>query len=197
MQVREPSRVELHRLKMEEDAIVHDVILMNAHAKLGDHVAARCILDAMLGVAHGGGGASLSSSAAAAARRLCHHHSLGIPRTAPTVVTYNTLSDACKRAGELGAALEVIELMTAASERTGDVGLRPDVRDADIDRGAEGARQRGRGDAAGRAERRGARSRHGLRAAEPHGRGWHRAQRRDVLRAHRRLRQVPSGRPGA
>ena len=109
----EESAELLHKLELEEDAIVPDVIfcntLMNAYAKLGDHTAARSILNAMLA------GVGLS----------CHE---GIPPTDPTVVTYNTLADACKVAGELGAALEVPELMTAHAEAMGDVSLLPDAR---------------------------------------------------------------------
>lgn len=95
----------------EEGAIVPDVIfcnsLMNAHAKLGDHVAARSILNAMLG-------ASTSQ---------VHE---GIPQIEPTVITYNTLADACKEGGELGHALEVLDLMTVRAEQTGDKSLLPD-----------------------------------------------------------------------
>lgn len=97
------------------DVIVPDAIccniLMNAYAKLGDHVAARSVLNAMLGL----GGAEW------------HVHG-GIPPTGVTVVTYNTLADACKSAGELGAALEVVELMTSHAGVSGDSSLLPDIR---------------------------------------------------------------------
>lgn len=103
--------------KEEEGVIIPDVIfcntLMNAYAKLGEHVAARSILNAMLGL-----GAYDVITA-------CHE---GIPLTAPTVVTYNTLADACKVAGELGAALEVPELMTIHADAKGDKSLLPDAR---------------------------------------------------------------------
>ncbi len=96
----------------EEDIVLPDVIfcntLMNAYAKLGDHASARSILNAMLG-----------------SGIICHE---GIPRTEPTVVTYNTLADACKVAGELGAGLEVLELMTAHALTKGDKSLMPDAR---------------------------------------------------------------------
>ncbi|KAL7554609.1 hypothetical protein ACHAWF_018103 [Thalassiosira exigua] len=106
---------ELKRLEQEYDAILPDVIccntLMNAHAKLGDHATARSILDAMIG-----------EPPRAGARP--HHE--GIPPTDPTVVSYNTLADACKVAGELGAALEVPELMVRRAVATGDASLLPD-----------------------------------------------------------------------
>lgn len=104
---------ELQRLEREEDVMLPDVIfcntLMNVYAKLGDHVSARSILNAMLGI---------SGST-------CHE---GIPITSPTVVTYNTFADACKVAGELGAALEVPELMTRQYDATGGKRLWPDAR---------------------------------------------------------------------
>ena len=100
----------------EEDIVLPDVIfcntLMNAYAKLGDHASARSILNAMLGTTNLSG-------------VKCHE---GIPRTEPTVVTYNTLADACKVAGELGAGLEVLELMTAHALTKGDKSLMPDAR---------------------------------------------------------------------
>ncbi|KAL9186182.1 hypothetical protein ACHAXT_005420 [Thalassiosira profunda] len=103
---------ELRRLEMEDDAvIIPDVVfcnvLMNVYAKLGDHVSARSILNAMLGV-----------------NGVCHE---GIPLTGPTVVTYNTLADACKGAGELGSALETLELMIHHADETGDRSCLPDV----------------------------------------------------------------------
>jgi len=108
----------LKELRQEEGAIVPDVIfcntLMNAYAKLGEHAAARSILDAMLG------------PGTRRDVRPARHE--GIPPTSPTAVTYNTLADACKAAGELGAALEVPELMTARAEATGDGGMLPDAR---------------------------------------------------------------------
>ena len=95
----------------EEGAIVPDVIfcntLMNAYAKLGDHVSARSILNAMLGT---------STSQV--------HE--GIPQIEPTVITYNTLADACKKGGELGHALEVLDLMKNRAAQTGDKSLLPD-----------------------------------------------------------------------
>jgi len=109
---REDASLELKLVERDrnEDVIVPDVIfcntLMNAYAKLGEHVAARSILNAMLGA---------------------DGHE-GIPRTAPTAVTYNTLADACKVAGELGAALEVPELMMARADATGDGSALPDAR---------------------------------------------------------------------
>ena len=94
----------------EDDILIPDVILcntlMNAYAKLGNHEDARSILNAMVT-----GGDIIS----------------GIPPTDPTVVTYNTLADACKVAGDLGAALEVPELMIARAHVTGDVSLLPDA----------------------------------------------------------------------
>ena len=95
----------------DDDILIPDVILcntlMNAYAKLGNHEAARSILNAMVT-----GGDIIS----------------GIPPTDPTVVTYNTLADACKVAGDLGAALEVPELMIARANVTGDASLLPDAR---------------------------------------------------------------------
>jgi len=92
-------------LQKENDIIVPDSIfcntLMNAYAKLGKHEEARSILNAMLGLK----GVS------------CHE---GIPITPPTIYTYNTLADACKTAGELGAALEVLELMSAHADISPD-----------------------------------------------------------------------------
>ncbi|KAK1746297.1 pentatricopeptide repeat-containing protein [Skeletonema marinoi] len=103
----------LHKLEMEESAIVPDVIfcntLMNAYAKMGDYRAAKAILNSMLG-----------------AKGVFTHE--GIPKVKPTAVTYNTLADACKVAGELGAALDVPELMISQSEATGDKKLLPDLR---------------------------------------------------------------------
>ncbi|KAL3811735.1 hypothetical protein ACHAXA_000237 [Cyclostephanos tholiformis] len=90
---------------VNDDVVIPDVIfcntLMNAYAKLGDHELARSILNAMVD---------------------------GIPPTQPTVVTYNTLTDACKVAGELGEALEVLDLMTSRTDVTGDASLLPDAR---------------------------------------------------------------------
>ena len=103
----------LHKLETEESAIVPDVIfcntLMNAYAKMGDYRAAKAILNSMLG-----------------AKGVFTHE--GIPKVKPTAVTYNTLADACKVAGELGAALDVPELMISQSEATGDKKLLPDLR---------------------------------------------------------------------
>ena len=94
-------------------AIVPDVIfcntLMNAYAKMGDYRAAKAILNSMLG-----------------AKGVPTHE--GIPKVQPTAVTYNTLADACKVAGELGAALDVPELMISQSEATGNKKLLPDLR---------------------------------------------------------------------
>ena len=106
----------LQRLENEESVIVPDVIccntLMNAYAKLGDHIMARSVLNSMLGVS---GDDSI----------VLHE---GIPPTAPTVVTYNTLADACKVAGELGEAIEVLDLMYAHAKSTGDKSVAPDAR---------------------------------------------------------------------
>ncbi len=103
----------LHMLEKEESAIVPDVIfcntLMNAYAKMGDYRAAKAILNSMLGE-----------------KGVPTHE--GIPKVKPTAVTYNTLADACKVAGELGPALDVPELMIAQSEATGDKTLLPDLR---------------------------------------------------------------------
>ena len=105
--------IELQMLEREEGVIVPDVIfcntLMNAYAKMGEHELARSILNAMLGTKN----------------VKCHE---GIPVTNPTVVSYNTLADACKIAGELGAALEVLELMSAHAEVKGDTSINPDAR---------------------------------------------------------------------
>jgi len=104
------------RIEEEDDIVLPDVIfcntLMNAYAKLGDHASARSILNAMVGSTdiHG---------------FTCHD---GIPRSEPTVVTYNTLADACKVAGELGTGLEVLELMTSHAQSKGDRSLMPDAR---------------------------------------------------------------------
>lgn len=103
----------LRKLEKEESAIVPDVIfcntLMNAYAKMGDYKAAKAILNSMLG-----------------AKGVPTHE--GIPKVKPTAVTYNTLADACKVAGELGAALDVPELMISQSEATGNKKLLPDLR---------------------------------------------------------------------
>lgn len=103
----------LRKLEREESAIVPDVIfcntLMNAYAKMGDYKAAKAILNSMLG-----------------AKGVPTHE--GIPKVKPTAVTYNTLADACKVAGELGAALDVPELMISQSEATGNKKLLPDLR---------------------------------------------------------------------
>lgn len=102
--------------KFDEDILIPDVILcntlMNAYAKLGNHEAARSILNAMI-IGGDDDRVSIISS--------------GIPPTNPTVVTYNTLADACKVAGDLGAALEVPELMIARAKVTGDTSLLPDA----------------------------------------------------------------------
>ena len=103
----------LHKMEKEESAIVPDVIfcniLMNAYAKMGDYRAAKAVLNSMLG-----------------AKGVPTHE--GIPIIKPTAVTYNTLADACKVAGELGAALDVPELMISQAEITGDKSLLPDLR---------------------------------------------------------------------
>ncbi|KAL3816318.1 hypothetical protein ACHAXA_008389 [Cyclostephanos tholiformis] len=97
---------------VDDDVLILDVIfcntLMNAYAKLGDHESARLILNAMVEVVDG-----------------TEHD--GIPPTQPTVVTYNMLMDACKVMGELGEALEVLDLMTLCADVTGDVSLLPDA----------------------------------------------------------------------
>lgn len=103
----------LRKLEKEESVIVPDVIfcntLMNAYAKLGDYKAAKSVLNSMIG-----------------AKRVPTHE--GIPIVKPTAVTYNTLADACKVAGALGAALDVPELMISQSEATGSKKLMPDLR---------------------------------------------------------------------
>ena len=110
----------------DDDVVIPDVIfcntLMNAYAKLGDHESARSVLNAMVGAGTGwGGGGDVVGVGAR-----CHD---GIPPTEPTAVTYNTLADACKVAGELGEALEVPLLMRAHAEaRGGDASLLPDAR---------------------------------------------------------------------
>ena len=75
---------QLRKLEVEHDAIVPDVIfcntLMNAYAKLGDHKMARFILNSMLGTE----------------KQVLHE----IPRVVPTIISFNTLADACKEAGE-------------------------------------------------------------------------------------------------
>ena len=109
------AKLDLQLLESDKDVIVPDSIfcntLMNAYAKLGEHESARSILNAMLDIGNDG--------------FECHE---GIPPTAVTVVTYNTLADACKTAGELGSALEVLELMTSYAEVKGDKSLLPDAR---------------------------------------------------------------------
>jgi pentatricopeptide repeat protein len=98
---------------IDDDLVIPDVIfcntLMNAYAKLGDHESARSILNAMTDAVDG------------------PRHD-GIPPTEPTVVTYNTLADACKVAGELGQALEVLDLMTSHAHASRDASLLPDAR---------------------------------------------------------------------
>lgn len=111
------GRAGLQALEEDETVIVPDVIccntLMNAYAKLGDNVMARSVLNSMLGANNDG-----------EQKMLCHE---GIPRTTPTVVTYNTLADACKVAGELGEALEVLQLMKHHASKTGEKPVVPDA----------------------------------------------------------------------
>ncbi len=111
------GRAGLQALEEDETVIVPDVIccntLMNAYAKLGDNVMARSVLNSMLGPNSEGDD-----------RVLCHE---GIPRTTPTVVTYNTLADACKVAGELGEALEILQLMKDHASKTGQKPVVPDA----------------------------------------------------------------------
>lgn len=82
--------------------IVPDVkaanILMNCYAKLGDVEAAQDLLKQMIA----GNGAD-------------------VPRMTPNLVTFNTLLDACFKAGELDMALEV-------KQQIDDAGLIPDAR---------------------------------------------------------------------
>jgi pentatricopeptide repeat protein len=73
-------------------------ILMNCHAKLGDIESALDLLDQML---HGGG--------------------LDVPRMIPSLVTYNTLLDACHKGGDLDVALKVKSQLEEAN-------LQPDAR---------------------------------------------------------------------
>jgi pentatricopeptide repeat protein len=40
-----------------------------------------------------------------------------IPQVKPTIVTFNTLADACKEAGDLAAGLEVLELMNSYNQQ--------------------------------------------------------------------------------
>lgn len=98
----ESTEEEQESTKKEDGVVIPDVIfcntLINAYAKLGDYKLAQSILNAMV---FGG------------------DVEAGIPPTEPTMVTYNTLADACKVVGELGAALEVPELMVAHAEAWG------------------------------------------------------------------------------
>ena len=75
---------QLRKLEVEHAAIVPDVIfcntLMNAYAKLGDNKMARFILNSMLGTG----------------KQVLHE----IPLVKPTIISFNTLADACKAAGE-------------------------------------------------------------------------------------------------
>lgn len=107
---------ELRKLEIEHEAIVPDVIfcntLMNSYAKLGDHKMARFILNSMLGTSKTG-------------NIILQEIPSGI---VPTVVTYNTLADACKEAGNLAAGLEVLELMSAHEQLTGENAIFPDAR---------------------------------------------------------------------
>ncbi|KAL7522245.1 hypothetical protein ACHAWX_006940 [Stephanocyclus meneghinianus] len=106
---------QLRKLEVDDSAIVPDVIfcntLMNAYAKLGDHKMARFILNSMLGSPKAG--------------NIVLHE---IPQVNPTVVTFNTLADACKEAGDLAAGLEVLELMSSHAQLTGDNKIAPDAR---------------------------------------------------------------------
>jgi pentatricopeptide repeat protein len=71
---------------------------MNAYAKLGDHKMARFILNSMMGSSKDG--------------NIVLHE---IPRVKPTIISFNTLADACKAAGDLAAGLEVLQLMSSQS----------------------------------------------------------------------------------
>lgn len=71
---------------------------MNAYAKLGEIELAQDLLHQMI---HGGGG--------------------DVPKTVPNIVTYNTLLDACHKAGELDIALRV-------KEQLDNTNIRPDAR---------------------------------------------------------------------
>lgn len=105
---------ELRKLEVEEGAIVPDVIfcntLMNAYAKLGDHLMARFILNSMLGTSKDG--------------NIVLHE---IPRLTPTVVSFNTLADACKEAGDLISGLDVLDLMSSYTLLTDDKSIAPDA----------------------------------------------------------------------
>ena len=76
-------------------------ILMNAYAKLGDVDSAKTLLQQML--SDDGG-------------------SKDVPKLQPNLITYNTLIDACRRAGDLKTGLHVLQDMKLLSD------LQPDVR---------------------------------------------------------------------
>ena len=40
-----------------------------------------------------------------------------IPRVTPTIISFNTLVDACKEAGDLAAGLEVLDLMASHNQK--------------------------------------------------------------------------------
>ncbi|KAI2504437.1 Pentacotripeptide-repeat region of PRORP [Fragilaria crotonensis] len=91
-----------HRKKTGRSVILPDVkaanILMNVHAKLCDVETAKYLMEQMI---YGNG--------------------TDVPRLEPNIVTYNSLLDACRRAGDLDAALE-------AKKQLDDSGLTPDAR---------------------------------------------------------------------
>jgi pentatricopeptide repeat protein len=88
--------------KYTSAVIVPDVkaanILMNVHAKLCDVESAEYLLEQMI---HGNG--------------------TDVPKLEPNIVTYNSLLDACRRAGDLDAALK-------AKRQLNESGLFPDIR---------------------------------------------------------------------
>ena len=92
-----------HATTVEPNAILPDVkaanILMNVYAKLADVESAQILFEQMI---HGNG--------------------TDVPMLTPNLVTYNSLLDACHKAGELDAALQAKEWLL------NDARLKPDAR---------------------------------------------------------------------
>jgi pentatricopeptide repeat protein len=82
-------------------------ILMNVHAKLGDVLSAKALLQQML--SNSGGP--------------------DVPQLQPNLITYNTLIDACRRAGDLKTGLQLLQDMKLLSSLTNRTPIiQPDVR---------------------------------------------------------------------
>lgn len=82
-------------------------ILMNVHAKLGDVISAKALLQQMLSDSGGP----------------------DVPQLQPNLITYNTLIDACRRAGDLKTGLQLLQDMKLLSSLTNQTPIiQPDVR---------------------------------------------------------------------